>query len=255
MPTVDVIDLRHEKRVQGGLSETLRQAMHQALGEGGQIILLLNRRGYHTFVVCPRCGHVVKCHSCDVAVTYHREPSRSALPYLRCRAIVPSRLPRLRGAALPLWWNRHRATGAGDPVVVPEPCGAADGLGYDEQAGQPRGGAGGVQGRGRADPAGHADDCQGAGFSQCDARGGGQRRHGAAPARLSCLGADVPARVPGCRPDGSGRSARPGARADVLLPITRRSSTRSATITRDSWGENFSSGRGSAYRRSAGWCG
>jgi primosomal protein N' (replication factor Y) (superfamily II helicase) len=72
MPAVDVIDLRHEKRFLGGLSETLRQAMHQSLGEGGQVILLLNRRGYHTFVVCPRCGHVVKCHSCDVAVTYHK---------------------------------------------------------------------------------------------------------------------------------------------------------------------------------------
>ncbi len=72
MPAVDVIDLRHEKGFLGGLSETLRQAMHRALGEKGQVILLLNRRGYHTFVVCPSCGHVVKCRDCDVAVTYHR---------------------------------------------------------------------------------------------------------------------------------------------------------------------------------------
>lgn len=72
MPAVDIIDLRREKRFVGGLSETLRQAMHQALEAGGQVILLLNRRGYHTFVVCPRCGHVLKCHSCDVAVTYHK---------------------------------------------------------------------------------------------------------------------------------------------------------------------------------------
>ena len=72
MPTVEVIDLRHEKQLLGGLSETLRDAMHRALDDQGQVILLLNRRGYHTFVVCPRCGHVVKCHSCDVAVTYHK---------------------------------------------------------------------------------------------------------------------------------------------------------------------------------------
>ena len=58
--------------------------MHQALAEGGQIILLLNRRGYHTFVLCPRCGHVVKCHSCDVAVTYHR--SRHVLICHTCDA-------------------------------------------------------------------------------------------------------------------------------------------------------------------------
>src|SRR5262249_11629945 len=72
MPAVEIVDLRHEKRFVGGLSETLRQAMHQALEEKGQVILLLNRRGFHTFVVCPKCGHVVKCHSCDVAVTYHK---------------------------------------------------------------------------------------------------------------------------------------------------------------------------------------
>jgi primosomal protein N' (replication factor Y) len=72
MPAVEIVDLRHEKRFVGGLSETLRQAMQQALEDKGQVILLLNRRGFHTFVVCPKCGHVVKCHSCDVAVTYHK---------------------------------------------------------------------------------------------------------------------------------------------------------------------------------------
>jgi primosomal protein N' (replication factor Y) (superfamily II helicase) len=72
MPAVDLIDMRNEKTVVGGLSESLRQAMTHALDEGGQVILLLNRRGFHTFVLCPRCGHVVKCHACDVAVTYHK---------------------------------------------------------------------------------------------------------------------------------------------------------------------------------------
>jgi primosomal protein N' (replication factor Y) len=46
--------------------------MIQALSEGGQVILLLNRRGFHTFVICPKCGQVVKCHACDVAATYHK---------------------------------------------------------------------------------------------------------------------------------------------------------------------------------------
>jgi len=72
MPAVEIIDLRHEKALAGGLSESLRQAMSHALDSGGQVILLLNRRGFHTFVLCPRCGHVVKCHACDVAATYHK---------------------------------------------------------------------------------------------------------------------------------------------------------------------------------------
>ncbi len=73
MPRVEVIDLRHEKAAMGCLSEPLRQAMTVALGAGGQVILLLNRRGFHTFALCPRCGEVVKCHACDVAMTYHKK--------------------------------------------------------------------------------------------------------------------------------------------------------------------------------------
>jgi primosomal protein N' (replication factor Y) len=73
MPQVGIIDLRDEKAPAGGLSRPLRQAIEHALEQGGQVILLLNRRGFHTFVLCPRCGKVVKCHACDVAATYHKE--------------------------------------------------------------------------------------------------------------------------------------------------------------------------------------
>ena len=74
MPAVDLIDLRHEKPPLAGLSETLRTAMRQALDDGGQVILLLNRRGFHTFVICPnpQCAQVLKCDACDVALTYHK---------------------------------------------------------------------------------------------------------------------------------------------------------------------------------------
>ena len=49
--------------------------MIAALDAGGQVILLLNRRGFHTFVLCPnpKCGQVLKCDACDVALTYHKE--------------------------------------------------------------------------------------------------------------------------------------------------------------------------------------
>jgi len=84
MPVVEILDLRNEKLPVGGLSETLRQAMIAALNQGGQVILLLNRRGFHTFVICPKCGHVVKCHACDVAATYHK--SRHVLLCHTCDA-------------------------------------------------------------------------------------------------------------------------------------------------------------------------
>jgi primosomal protein N' (replication factor Y) (superfamily II helicase) len=73
LPAVEIIDLRHHKAAMGCLSEPLRQAMHDSLAADGQVILLLNRRGFHTFALCPRCGEVVKCHACDVATTYHKK--------------------------------------------------------------------------------------------------------------------------------------------------------------------------------------
>ncbi len=78
MPEVALIDLRHEKPPLAGLSETLQQAMSRALDDGGQVLLLLNRRGFQTFAICinPQCGKVLKCDACDVAMTYHRDRHR-----------------------------------------------------------------------------------------------------------------------------------------------------------------------------------
>src|SRR5215475_2978731 len=47
--------------------------MRDALKAGGQVILLLNRRGFSTHVHCPACGHVETCRFCDLAMTYHRQ--------------------------------------------------------------------------------------------------------------------------------------------------------------------------------------
>ena len=47
--------------------------MQDALTGGGQVMLLLNRRGFSTHVHCPACGHVESCRFCDLALTFHRE--------------------------------------------------------------------------------------------------------------------------------------------------------------------------------------
>jgi primosomal protein N' (replication factor Y) len=76
MPDVAIVDLRHEKpapgQAPGSLSAPLIGAMQRALDDGGQVILLLNRRGYHTFILCPNCGQVCQCAACSVALTYHK---------------------------------------------------------------------------------------------------------------------------------------------------------------------------------------
>ncbi|HEX5471838.1 MAG TPA: primosomal protein N' [Lacipirellulaceae bacterium] len=75
LPAVRTIDLRnevHSKQSRGAISRPLHRAMDEALREGGQVILLLNRRGHSTHIQCPACGHSLRCPRCELALTFHR---------------------------------------------------------------------------------------------------------------------------------------------------------------------------------------
>jgi primosomal protein N' (replication factor Y) len=76
LPQVGLIDLRHEGLGRGrlhALSPSLERAMRDALRDDGQVMLLLNRRGFSTHIHCPVCGHVETCRFCDLALTFHRQ--------------------------------------------------------------------------------------------------------------------------------------------------------------------------------------
>jgi primosomal protein N' (replication factor Y) len=75
LPQVALIDLRTDMpRGRGfqALSPSLEKAMTYALKDGGQVLLLLNRRGFSTHIHCPSCGYVASCKFCDLALTFHR---------------------------------------------------------------------------------------------------------------------------------------------------------------------------------------
>ncbi len=85
LPAVDVVDLRSTPRVPPSetgpiaWSEALDGAISAALERREQVILLLNRRGFATFVQCPNCGNVPGCPNCAIALTVHQTP-----PTMRC---------------------------------------------------------------------------------------------------------------------------------------------------------------------------
>lgn len=96
LPDVATIDLRnpsHSRRGRGAISQPLYQAMRESLREGGQVILLLNRRGYSTSIQCPACGFVVKCPNCDIALTHHRQGEKAACHYCEYEIPPPGRCP------------------------------------------------------------------------------------------------------------------------------------------------------------------
>lgn len=81
MPVVFVDDMRKRRPSSADpamqfLSPRLRQAIDHRLGQGEQVILFLNRRGYATSMICPACGHVEHCSRCSIAMTWHREENR-----------------------------------------------------------------------------------------------------------------------------------------------------------------------------------
>ena len=73
LPEVEIVDMREE--LESGnrtvLSGQLRRALRECVADGSQAILLMNRRGYNSFVSCRTCGYVVKCPNCDISMTYH----------------------------------------------------------------------------------------------------------------------------------------------------------------------------------------
>ncbi len=81
MPRVRVVDMRQAMRDGKGpplFSPQLKEAITRRLEGGEQTILFLNRRGYSTSLLCPKCGYVANCPNCSVSLTYHRIDQRLA---------------------------------------------------------------------------------------------------------------------------------------------------------------------------------
>lgn len=73
LPQVITVDMKAE--IKGGnktpVSNTLKNLLEETLEKKKQAILLINRRGYNTFIACNDCGHVITCPNCSISLTYH----------------------------------------------------------------------------------------------------------------------------------------------------------------------------------------
>ena len=70
---VDVVDMRQQSlQDQPIFSEQARQALKEALDDGQQALLFVNRRGFSPFLTCLRCGYIFRCDHCDTTLVYHR---------------------------------------------------------------------------------------------------------------------------------------------------------------------------------------
>jgi primosomal protein N' (replication factor Y) len=99
LPVVRIVDMRkeHEENNWTLLSRHLRERLDTTLASGRQAILLLNRRGFSTFLICKECGHAYRCPSCSVNLIYHK--SEFTLKCHQCghSEPAPQACPKCRG--------------------------------------------------------------------------------------------------------------------------------------------------------------
>ena len=91
LPKITVVDMKKEYEKNKGFtlfSDSLLKKIDEAYTRGEQSLLFLNRRGYHTSLLCTRCGKAEECSNCSVTLSYHKNSHT-----LRCHLCGHSQLP------------------------------------------------------------------------------------------------------------------------------------------------------------------
>lgn len=99
LPPVQVIDMRKELKENHRhiFSRPLLEELNGVLEREEQALLFINRRGFAGFVLCRECGYVVRCPSCDVSLTLHRDRQLMCCHYCAREEAVPQTCPSCNG--------------------------------------------------------------------------------------------------------------------------------------------------------------
>lgn len=94
LPSVYIADMTKEKRVNNtSFSEKLYNEVINETKKGHQVILLINRRGYSSSIMCEMCGNVLKCPHCDISYTYHKTKDILRCHYCGMAISMPKECP------------------------------------------------------------------------------------------------------------------------------------------------------------------
>ncbi|HEX7363108.1 MAG TPA: primosomal protein N' [Bryobacteraceae bacterium] len=97
LPQVELVDMRAEfleTRKQATFSRRLLEAMAKRLELREQTILLQNRRGFSSFMICRACGERLECANCSVVLTHHRRDRRMLCHYCGYAEKIPAQCPK-----------------------------------------------------------------------------------------------------------------------------------------------------------------
>ncbi|MET0646336.1 MAG: primosomal protein N' [Pyrinomonadaceae bacterium] len=100
MARAEIVDMRVAFKSKGKpevFSPELLEAIEETHARGEQSIVLLNRRGYSSFVLCRSCGERINCQNCDVTLTFHRSERSLVCHYCNLRQRPPDACPACHG--------------------------------------------------------------------------------------------------------------------------------------------------------------
>ncbi len=100
MAQAEIVDMRGVLTTSGRqdiFSDELLQAIEETHKRGEQTMILLNRRGYSSFVLCRSCGERVQCPNCDVTLTFHKSQRNLICHYCDFRRRTPEACPTCKG--------------------------------------------------------------------------------------------------------------------------------------------------------------
>ncbi|RCW62025.1 primosomal protein N' [Halanaerobium sp. ST460_2HS_T2] len=91
----EIIDMRKEieKGNLSDISQKLKQQITKELTDNNKVILFLNRRGSANYIICRKCGYVIKCDSCDISLNYHQEQQKLLCHHCGMEKELPDKCP------------------------------------------------------------------------------------------------------------------------------------------------------------------
>ncbi len=96
LATAELVDMREVFKVDGKnaiFSPDLIEAIEETHSRGEQSIILLNRRGFSSFVLCRTCGETIRCNNCDITLTFHKREAKLICHYCNHRERTPHKCP------------------------------------------------------------------------------------------------------------------------------------------------------------------
>jgi primosomal protein N' (replication factor Y) len=106
-PRLRLVDLRQET-LHAGLSTTAIAAIERHLGEDGQVLVYLNRRGYAPTLLCTACGWIAPCQNCDARYTVHRGAAKLQCHHCGAERPLPRQCPQCGYAVKPVGQGTER---------------------------------------------------------------------------------------------------------------------------------------------------